>query len=425
MRVTSAKELADAIAAGELDIEIEGEITGSPSVTLPEGATLHGGTLTFLAKGVRLTKNNTLRDIVVTTLDYEEAIYNDTSLADAGTLHLENVETVGQIALVAAGNVKKIRVEADGVWVREADVRGRSMQPHGYGVDVLQGGFTLWNQQPDEDAVFTATLRGIRVGSEETPVRGSGVFMAGFGDREGKSAGGMFTADLIETGAIFTDGGIVKGTPDKITGGVFVVSGAKVERVENNGPVTTYGANDMVLDLWGETPEWVATAPITSHGPSGIGFVNFGQMGDLTIAAPIKTTGGGARGFNLYDGYIKSATFESIATTGDGSIGIQVSRPMGPLTVHGDVTTTGSEGSSLVKGVQMTLKAVGVSIKAGADMEALRIEGTVSTEGKDLSSVEVLEGATVRDLSIGSIEAHGEGAKRIDLSGNVPEGSLV
>ena len=44
-----------------------GKITGAPSITLPEGTTLRGGELAFLAKGVRLTKDNALRDITITT----------------------------------------------------------------------------------------------------------------------------------------------------------------------------------------------------------------------------------------------------------------------------------------------------------------------------------------------------------------------
>lgn len=114
-------------------------------------------------------------------------------------------------------------------------------------------------------------MRGISIGTETALVRGSGVFVAGQGDREGKADGGLFTADLVRTGEIHTDGGIAPATPDKISGGVFVVSGAKVERVENTGRVTTHGQNDMVLDTWGEVTEWVADAQITSTGPSGIG----------------------------------------------------------------------------------------------------------------------------------------------------------
>lgn len=34
----------------------------------------------------------------------------------------------------------------------------------------------------------------------------------------------------------------------RCSGGVFVISGAVVEEVVNEGPVTTYGQNHMVLD---------------------------------------------------------------------------------------------------------------------------------------------------------------------------------
>ncbi|MDP9800967.1 hypothetical protein J2S49_001043 [Arcanobacterium wilhelmae] len=422
--VADAAQLADAIAAGAQNIVIEGTIAGSPSITLPEGATLSGGELKFTGKGVRLTKDNTLRDITISTVDYEVAVYNSSEVADAGTLRLENVTTDGQVYIAAEGATKKIRLETDGVFVRTADVRSRIDQPHGYGVDVLQGAFTAWNRQADSDSEFTATLKGISAGTKDAPVRGSGVFVAGYADREGKLTGGAFRADLLETGDVYSDGGIAPGTPDKITGGVFVVSGAIVDRVENNGAVTTYGQNDMVLDLWGDTPEWIANAPITSYGASGIGFVNFGNMGHLEVNAPIVTNGGGARGFNVYDGTMESAVFDSITTTGDGAIGIQVSKPMGTITVKGDVATTGGEGTSLVKGVQMTLKAIGVSIKPGADVAGIDIAGTVRTKGANLNSFEILEGAKVGTLKVGAVEADGEGSKRVEITGEVAEGGI-
>lgn len=174
VRVSSAEELQGAITAGAGDIEVVGRITGSPSITLPEGTTLRGGELAFLAKGVRLTRNNTLRDITITTIPYEVSVYNDTSVPDAGTFRFESVSTVGQVYLVAENATTRVRVETMGLHIREADVRGRIEQPHGYGVDVLQGGLTLWNRQPDPSGKFTATLRDVSVGTEETPVRGSG-----------------------------------------------------------------------------------------------------------------------------------------------------------------------------------------------------------------------------------------------------------
>ena len=59
-----------------------------------------------------------------------------------------------------------------------------------------------------------------------------------------------YDAGLV-TGAVYSDGGIPSGTPDCISGGVFVVQGAFADIVRNRGPVTTYGVNDMVLDNWG------------------------------------------------------------------------------------------------------------------------------------------------------------------------------
>ena len=419
--VKSAAELAEAISAEAKEIVVDGTISGSPSITLPEGTTLRGGTLEFLAKGVRLTKDNTLEDVTITTTDYEVAVYNDTTITDAGTLTLNNVTTRGQVYLVAEDNLKKIRVETDGVTVLEADVRGRVEQPHGYGADVLQGAITLWNRQADPNSEFTATLKGLSVGTDETPVRGSGIFVAGFGDREGHLAGGALVADVVETGTVVTDGGIAPGTPDKISGGVFVVSGAKVKDVINNGTVTTHGQNDMVLDNWGDVETWRANAEIRSTGPSGIGFVNFGDIATLDVQAPVVTTGKGARGFNLYDGTLKQAAFDSIKTTGDGSIGIQVSKPMGALTVRGDVETTGGEGMSLVRGVQMTLKAIALSVKPGGEIDSVKIGGALRTHGDDVTTFEVLDGATIKSLSAPTIEAHGQNSKVSVVAGNVPD----
>lgn len=421
VKVSTAGELDEALSAKALDIVVDGTISGSPSITLPPGTTLRGGHLVFTAKGVRLTQDNALRDIVITTTPYEVAVYNDTSVPDTGTLAFENVTTIGQVLILADDDTMRVRVETRGLHVTEADVRGRVEQPHGFGVDVLQGAVTLWNRQQDASSSFTATLVDVSAGTAKTPVRGCGVFVAGYGDRDGNGAGGMFTADLIRTGPIVTDGGIAPGTPDKITGGVFVSSGATVDRVENAGSVTTHGQNDMVLDNWGRVTNWVATGPVTSTGPSGIGFVNFGDIDSLDVQAPITTTGPGARGFNLYDGSLQHASFHSIRTTGDGSIGIQVSRPLGTLSVRGDVETTGGEGLSLVKGVQVTLKATAFSVKPGGEIGSVSIGGSLRTHGAEIITYDVEEGGTVDSLTVGgTIDALGVNAVPTHIYGKSP-----
>ncbi len=230
----------------------------------------------------------------------------------------------------------------------------------------------------------------------------------------------------LTTGEIVTDGGIAPGTPDLISGGVFVISGAIVERVTNLGPVTTLGQNDMVLDNWGEVQTWTAQQPITSRGPSGIGFVNFSDLATLRVQAPIRTYGKGARGFNLYDGSLAEADFESIETHGDGPIGIQLSRPLPRLTVHQDITTAGGEGTSLVKGVQMTLKAIAVSIQPGGAVDVLRVGGSIATSGDDVVSVDLADAVGSWDVG-GEIRAAGNGSDAVHhvAPGSAPAGVTI
>jgi hypothetical protein len=408
-RVTDAAELKSALEEGASSIEVSGTVTGSPGITLRPGVTLRGGRLEFGAKGVRLTRDNTLADIEIVVPDHEIAVYADTGQSDWGTLTLTSVTTVGQVAIIALDAVRAGHVSIDGLTIRAADVRGRADRPRGFGVEALQGSLTVWNRQADESVEITAEIAGVSAGTEHTPVRGSGVFVGGHGTEDGKASGGTLRVSTLSTGEIHTDGGIPEGTPDLISGGVFVISGAVVDSVVNEGPVTTLGQNDMVLDNWGAVDTWVATAPITSRGPSGIGFVNFSDIGNLDLQAPIRTFGKGAHGFNLYDGSLKQATFESIETHGDGSIGVQLSRPLPGLTVRQNLSTEGGEGLSLVKGVQVTLKAVALSIKPGGALERLEVGGAISTSGDDVVTVELADAVGSWHVG-GGIRATGKGS---------------
>jgi hypothetical protein len=155
---------------------------------------------------------------------------------------------------------------------------------------------------------------------------------------------------------------------------VFVGYGAFVDSVRNRGPVTTYGPNDMVLDNWGTVGSWTAEEKITSYGPSGIGFVNFGNVDTLEAKAPIETFGEGSRGFNVYAGTVNTAHFERVVTHAGGSVGIQISQPVGDITVRCGIETHGGTGRSLVKGVIMKLPAIVLSVKPGGGFEKFRKE---------------------------------------------------
>jgi hypothetical protein len=416
-RVSTAGELLAALAAAD-DIEVDGSLSGMPMISLRPGVTLRGGTLRFGAKGVRMSTDNRLEDITILVPDHEVAIGNDTSVADLGLLTLRNVRVSGQVLLLADDAVRAGHIEIESLAVASADVRGRQDRPHGYGVEAMQGAVTLWNRQRDPSVRITAHLDGISAGSADAPVRGGGVFVGGQAGQAGRAAGGELQADLLRTGPVYSDGGVEPGTPDLISGGVFVISGAIVEAVVNDGPVTTSGANDMVLDNWGTVGSWTARAPVTSRGPSGIGFVNFGVLDRLDIRAPLTTFGAGARGFNVYEGSLRSASFDSITTHGHGAVGIQVSKDLPALDITGSITTLGGRGLSLVKGEQVELSAAAISVQAGGRIGRLTVGGALSTTGDQVVTVDV-EG-TIESLQAGGgISAAGAGSDAVRIAGAV------
>jgi len=167
------------------------------------------------------------------------------------------------------------------------------------------------------------------------------------------------------------------------------VYGAFVDAVRNAGPVTTYGPNDMVLDNWGTVGRWTAEGKITSHGPSGIGFVNFGTLDVLEVKASIETFGQGSRGFNVYTGTVHTADFERIVTHADGAVGIQISQPVGDITVRRGIETYGGTGDSLVKGVVVKLAAIGLSVKPGGSARSISVSGGLVTHGAGVNPLEL------------------------------------
>ncbi len=413
--VTNSDQLRLAALAGDPHIVVEGHLTGAPMITLKPGVKLSGGSLTFGARGLQLTSDNVVSDMAILCPDHEVAIGNALSGSSLGTITLRNVETTGQVLLLADESVHDGSVLVDGLFIRSADMRGRAERPHGFGVDALQGAFTLWNRQSDPTSEISAELRNITVGTSEKPVRGSGVFVGGYGDNQGKPVGGRVVVSELTTGDITVHGGIPDATPDLISGGLFMQAGAVVDLVRNTGHVTTLGPNDMVLDNWGEVHEWIAEGQITSRGPSGIGFVNFGVLGTLEVSGGIETWGQGARGFNLYDGTLQQASFNSITTHGDGAVGIQITKAMGTLTVTGDIRTTGGEGTSLVRGQQVLLKAIAFSLKPGGSIHSLQVRGEFVSIGDDVVTAEIQ--GPIASISItGGITAHGSNSDAVHIS---------
>jgi hypothetical protein len=409
--VATGDELMAALAdPGIGSIIVIAEITGMPGFRIRPGQALlgNGQRIRFAAgqDGVQLSADNEVSGLNLSTDPACRALYNDASVDHFGQFLLRDLCVTGCVRLLARDTVRSGHVEAHSIDIIAADARGYDERPKGYGVEVVAGAFLLWNQQADPAVTITADLTGLSVGRAGAPVRGSGVFISGAGD-----AGGRLTARRLETGAVFSDGGIAPGTPGRISGGVFTVHGAFVDRVCNRGPVTTYGANDMVIDNWGAVEAWVAEDKITSHGSSAIGFVNFGTINRLDIQSAIETFGQGARGFNVYDGTVRRGSFDRIVTHGGGAVGIQISQPVGDIVVRSGIETYGDTGESLVKGMVTRLSAIPLSIKPGGSARKVEITGGLAAHGAGVEAVEVhgeigtlrVEGIAVDSDSFGKI----------------------
>lgn len=411
--VTTVPELLAAAANARVGhIQVAAPLDGVPTLRLSPGQTLSGSSpqsaIRFAAgqDGLQLTADNQVADLSLVTDPDKRALFNDTSAAHLGRLVLRDLSVTGVVRLLARDQVRGGHVEAHGIDIVAADARGYEERPKGYGVEVIPGAFTLWNQQSDAGVTITADLTGLSAGRAGAPVRGSGIFVSGAGD-----VGGRLVARRLETGAVYSDGGIAKGTPDRITGGVFTVYGAFVDSVRNTGPVTTYGPNDMVLDNWGTVDRWVAEDKITSHGPSGIGFVNFGTVNVLQVNAPIETFGQGARGFNVYTGTVQLAEFDRVVTHADGAVGVQISQPVGRIVVRRGIETYGGTGDSLVKGVVVTLSAIALSVKPGGSAREVEIAGGLVTHGQGVNALEMQ--GSIETLRIGGGMAAGGGFDKI------------
>ena len=390
MNINTFNDLVSAIQNGQKDITITRSILCNYPILLPEGVNLNGqaqenGELPLFSfqhsDGIGVSANNSVRNLNIDTPVNHKAIFNTIVKPDLGTLAFENLLVKGQISIIIRAGVEKATVVIDHVDIHSADARHYLEQPQKYGVNVLQGALTIYNINPDSKSLLSVAVSNLSIGRKNAPVTGSGVFISGFGDQGGKTE-----ISKLHTKAVYSNGKIPLGVADFITAGVFVLFGAHAKEVITDGEVITYGVNDMVLDVWGSVDNWTSNGAVISYGPSGVGFVNFGTVRNFTVNAPLQTYGLGARGYNQYDGTVENITFQSIETFGDGSVGIQISKPIGSLTVNGNVTTHGSIGSSLVKGVYFDLPAYALSIKNGGEAKSITIKGNIVTNGDNVIS---------------------------------------
>ncbi|WP_274369820.1 hypothetical protein [Morganella morganii] len=385
------------------------------SIILPEGVELIGienreknyPLLTFYnCDGVGVSKNNNITNLNISVFQDKKAIFSTSCDEDLGSFHFENLVLTGQLSFITKGEFIQCNVTLNNIDIVSCNSSSYLEQPQKYGVNVLQGAFTVYNLSNNSDSNITLNAKNIMIGRPNAPVIGSGIFIAGFGD-----IGGSVNVTELHTLSVHSTGNIPYGVADMITAGVFISTGANAQKITHDGEIATYGVNDMVLDAWGKVGSWISNKPIISYGPSGVGFVNFGTVDTFIVNAELETYGLGARGYNQYDGTVNHIKFKSITTYGNGSVGIQVSKVIGDLTVDENVKTFGSIGTSLVKGVNVQLPANAISIKEGGEIAALTIGGNIETHGDSVVSFESRKGA-IKSINIGGIiKAYGANSK--------------
>lgn len=416
--VHSLADLSRALAQPEpCNLLLQTSVLSPYSITLPPGFSLTGKdknscVLSFSnGDGIGLTADNRVENMTVIATPAARAIYTQTGLSDMGSIALSDLSVTGQVSIIVRDGTQTLNVAIDRVHVAACDCRRYSEQPQKYGVNVYQGALTVYNFNGDANSTIRASLTNITVGARNAPVIGSGVFVSGFGD-----CGGWVELEKLTTGAVYSNGMLPYGTADIITAGVFIVYGVRAKLVEHFGEIVTYGVNDMVLDTWGAVENWLVHAPVVSYGPSGIGFVNFGTVDNFVAEKEVVTHGLGARGFNQYDGTVRRIRFHSIETFGDGSIGVQVSKPVGTIVIDHGITTHGSVGNTLVKGVNMRLPAEAFSVKPGGLVDKLEVGGDLVTYGARVTTYAV-EGGKVNAVDIkGEVLANGEHSNAILVS---------
>ncbi|MBY8863412.1 hypothetical protein K7711_43575 [Nocardia sp. CA2R105] len=450
--VTNAGELS--AAAGNAcahDIGVRGVISSPKAITLAPGQRLTGTTndaaIVFpkAVDGVQLSSDNTVSKLRIQADSAQRAIFNDTNASGLGTVTLSHVTTTGQVQLLAQGRVRSGHVAVDGLDIVAADT---SSQPrpsytfYGGPLESRQGAFQIWNRQPDASSVVTADLRGITVGRPNAPVLGSGVAVFGatgltvptpdnapVGDVLHQLSqhphSGSVRVSTIDTGALYTDGGLTPVDPSNgnaIVGSAAVLVGAQapVQTLHVGGQITTTGLTAGATDIFSDVGSMTYDGSVETFGPTGIAIVTWPRIGTLTTKAAVTTHGVGSRGLNAYAGHIDTVRMHDIHTEGAGAPAIDIFASINDLGIDGNVETTGVPGPSLVLGHYTVVPSDALRVAEGGTVDSAHVSGTVSTTAPGTAAVLVGQNSRIGTLCVGKgIQATGLGSQPVDNTGTL------
>lgn len=359
--VTSAAGLIAALASGAREIVVGAALAGLPPLRLEPGQALVGASpgtrLGFAGRGLALAGDNRLENLAIACPPTARAIHLDAPPHGAGRFQVRSCQVQGLVHFLFEEMAGDVELELVDLAITAAEANALLPRPTGNGVEVLQGALTIWNRAPQAARLYL-TGQGITIGTRESPVRGTGLFIAG-------GAPGSVALRRLETGPVHSDSGLPEGTTGTVAGGIFLLAGVRGERVVTHGDIVTHGANAVPVDNWGELALWQVHGSARSFGPSAVGLVNAGRLGRCAIDGDIETHGDGARGCCIY-GPTGQVRARAIRTFGKAAVGLQVVDRLEVIDLVQGIYTQGDPGEGLMKGTMVTIAAHGIDIEPGA-----------------------------------------------------------
>ncbi|HEV2613612.1 MAG TPA: hypothetical protein VGV92_02760 [Gammaproteobacteria bacterium] len=354
LTVSNRAALLDAVGSQVQTIEIQGSIKNLDSFTLKPGQALIGighAKLTFNINqdGLRLSKNNTIKNISIIVEPTKKAISNVTTHASLGNIYLDHLTVTGQIQFLAKDAVQDANIDVRHVVITQFDSRFSSTISK-YGIQAFQGAMTIWNQQHNPNSKMNVAIQGLTVGAVRAPSQSSGLFLAG------TIQGGQVHAVSIKTDRIVIRG-IDKKRDKLLASGIFNLNNSTIDTLDINQPIMTQDDYALGFDNWGNIQSFRLNETIETTGKNSNAMVNLGNISTAIIDAPIFTKGLGARGFSNYGVIHKATINKNITTYGNGAIGLQNLGSIKHLVISGIIRTHGGQAKVLQLGKFKLLNA--------------------------------------------------------------------
>lgn len=353
------------------------------------------------AEGFCLSKGNELKNLMIETDPDQRAIYQDQEMESMSTHHLSRLSVQGQISFIIGDKTQKGRIDVSFVHVKQAATMQLTDRPNRFGVDMLQGAFTIWNKSQN-NCEIEVDIAHFSCGSETAPINGAGLVIAGTDEQMGR-----VKVNVLTCGNIYTKGEIGAGVADLVGAGIAVCYQALVRHLHVYGRITCYGGNEMGIYNWGTIERASMTERIETHGANGCGFINAGNIGKFNFMHNIETYGTGARGFYMFEGAAKEIHFNKVTTHGDAASGIQFDRYIDVMTISEGVEVFGNALNVLFADSVVKASADAISIKHGGTMRLLKVSGSLISHGNEVRTI-YNEAAIEKMMVSGQVLATGE-----------------